>query len=84
MSGWPGHTRPHWNFFLKKEGGDGRKNKGVELGGKGDEGDKGDKGGEGGEEGEGGEGGEGDNKLSGQDIIFDILVPSAYKKYSIC
>ena len=48
MSGWPGHTRPHWNFFLKKEGGDGGKNKGVELGGKGDEGDKGDKGGEGG------------------------------------
>ena len=43
-------------------------------GGKGDEGDKGDKGGEGGEE------SEGDNKLSGQDIIFDILVPSAFKK----
>ena len=29
-------------------------------------------------------GGEGENKLSGQDIIFDILVPSAFQKYSIC
>ena len=29
MSGWPGHTRPHWNFFLKKEGGDGGENKGI-------------------------------------------------------
>ena len=46
-------------FFLKKEGGDGGKNKGVELGGKGDEGDKGDNGGEGGEGGKGGTGDEG-------------------------
>ena len=29
-------------------------------------------------------GGEGENKLSGQDIIFDILVPSAFQKYIIC
>ena len=41
-------------------------------------------------EGKGGKGDEGDakgkadNKLSGQDIIFDILVPSAFQKYSIC
>ena len=48
MSSWPGHTRPHGIFFLKREGGGGGK-KGVEWGGKGDEGDKGDKGGEGGE-----------------------------------
>ena len=46
MSGWPGHTRPLGIFFLKREGGDGGKNKGVEWGGKGDEGDEGDKGGE--------------------------------------
>ena len=39
---------------------------------------------EGGEGGKGSEGGEGDNKFNGQDIIFDILVPSAFQKYSIC
>ena len=39
---------------------------------------------EGDEWGDGGNWGEGDNKLSGQDIIFDILVPSAFQKYSIC
>ena len=56
------------NLFLKREGGGG-------------EGGEGGKGGEGCER---GEGGEGDNKLIGQDIIFDILVPFAFQKYSIC
>ena len=47
------------------------------------EGGQGGHGAEGDEEGEG-EGSEGDKKLSGQDIIFDILVPFAFQKYSIC
>ena len=50
-------------------------------GAKGDEGSEGDEGGKGGK---GDEGGEGDNKFSGLDTIFDILVPSAFQKYSIC
>ena len=53
---------------------------------KGDQGGQRGHGAEGDNEGQGddeGKGGKGGNK-SGQDIIFDILVPSAFQKYSIC
>ena len=42
MSGWPGHTRPHWIFYLKREGGGGGKNKGGWMGGQRGEGGEGD------------------------------------------
>ena len=63
--------------FLLKEG---RWRRLKERRGEGGQGGQGGQGGHGAEGDEEGEGGEGDNKLSVQDIIFDILVPSAFQK----